>query len=65
MNEYSKKSPKERQQLAAARQRREALKRPYMVQSLQSTILYLTAEQAAKRLDLIPQFTRQPLDSNS
>lgn len=33
-------------------------KRPYLVRGLPGTVLYLNADQAANRLDLIPQFDR-------
>ena len=54
MRETPKLTVKERQQ--AARQQVEASKKPYLVRDMPRTVLYLTAEQAAKRLDLIPQF---------
>ena len=47
---------KERQ--LVAHQEMEASKKPYMVRDMPRTILYLTTEQAAKRMDLIPQFGR-------
>ncbi|WP_338870708.1 hypothetical protein WBJ53_23475 [Spirosoma sp. SC4-14] len=53
MRETSKLSAKERQQ--AARQLIEASKKPYFIRDEPRTVLYLTAEQAAKRQDLIPQ----------
>ncbi|WP_020598064.1 hypothetical protein [Spirosoma panaciterrae] len=49
---------KERQQ--AARQQIEASKKPYLVRDIPRTVLYLTADQAAKRHDLIPQFGLRP-----
>ncbi len=54
MKDLSKLTAKERQQ--AAHQLLEASKKPYMVRDMPRTVLYLTAEQAAKRGDLIPQF---------
>ena len=47
-------SAQERQRIA--RQLIEASKKPYIVKGMPRTILFLTGEQAAKRLDLIPQF---------
>ncbi|MCK8495493.1 MULTISPECIES: hypothetical protein [Spirosoma] len=55
MKDAPKLTAKERQQ--AARQILEASKKPYLVQGLARTVLYLTTEQAAKRQDLIPQFS--------
>ena len=54
MKETPKLTAKERQQ--AAHQQIEASKKPYLVRDMPRTVLYLTAEQAAKRGDLIPQF---------
>lgn len=53
MKETTKLTAKERQQ--AAHHQLEASKKPYMVRDMPRTVLYLTAEQAAKREDLIPQ----------
>ena len=53
MKEAPKLTAKERQQ--AAHQLLEATKKPYLVRDMPRTVLYLTAEQAAKRQDLIPQ----------
>ncbi len=55
MKDAPKLTVKERQQ--AAHQLLEASKKPYLVRGLARTVLYLTAEQAAKRQDLIPQFS--------
>ncbi|MBD2701566.1 hypothetical protein IC229_13025 [Spirosoma sp. BT702] len=46
---------KDRQRIA--HQVIEAGKKPYLVRNMPKTVLYLTYEQAAKRTDLIPQFT--------
>ncbi|GAB4025358.1 hypothetical protein [Spirosoma gilvum] len=56
MREYPKLNAKERQLMA--RQQAEVAKKPYMVKGLPKTVLYLSDEQATKRLDLIPQFGR-------
>lgn len=56
MKETQKLTVNERRQ--AAHQRLEASKKPYLVRDTPRTVLYLTAEQAAKRQDLIPQFGR-------
>ena len=53
MKEVPKLTVNERRQ--AAHQLIEASKKPYLVRDMPRTILYLTAEQAAKRQDLIPQ----------
>ncbi len=52
------------ERLRAARQQVEASKKPYLVRDMPRTVLYLTAEQAAKRVDLIPQFGHLPVESN-
>lgn len=54
MKESPKLTVNERRQ--AAHQLIEASKKPYLVRDMPRTVLYLTAEQAAKRKDLIPQF---------
>ena len=63
MRDNTKLTAKERQQ--AARELIEATKKPYLVRDMPRTVLYLTPEQAAKRIDLIPQFIRQPLGLDS
>jgi hypothetical protein len=60
MNETTKRPALKDRILAA--QQAEASKKPYLVRDMPRTVLYLTPEQAAKRTDLIPQFTRKPLD---
>lgn len=39
-------------------------KNPYSVKDMPHTIVYLTPQQAAGRLDLIPQFQRQTLEES-
>ncbi|MBN8821535.1 MULTISPECIES: hypothetical protein [unclassified Spirosoma] len=45
-----------RERQLAAHQLIEASKKPYLVRDMPRKVLYLTADQAAKRQDLIPQF---------
>ena len=61
---YSLKLTNQQERLRAARQQAEANKKPYLVQGMPRTVLYLTVEQAAKREDLIPQFGRLPMESS-
>lgn len=56
MKETPKLTVQERRQ--AAHQLLEASKKPYLVRDMPRTVLYLTAEQAAKRQDLITQVGR-------
>ena len=62
MSNTPKPSAQERQR--AARQQVEASKKPYLVRGMPRTVLFLTLEQAAKRLDLIPQFGHLPVEAN-
>ncbi|WP_420149222.1 hypothetical protein [Spirosoma sp.] len=55
MKQAPKPTTKDRQRIA--QQLIEASKKPYLVQNMPKTVLYLTPEQASKRTDLIPQFT--------
>ena len=49
-----------RERQLAAHQLIEASKKPYLVRDMPRKVLYLTADQAAKRQDLIPQFGLWP-----
>lgn len=62
MSSTPKLSAQER--LRVARQQVEASKKPYLVRGMPRTVLFLTVEQAAKRLDLIPQFGHLPVESS-
>ena len=62
MSNNLKLTAQERQRMA--RQQIEASKKPYLVRDMPRTVLYLTAEQAAKRVDLIPQFGQLPVESS-
>lgn len=56
MKEFVKYTAKERQLMA--HKQAEKAKKPYMVRGMPGVVLYLSDEQATKRLDLIPQFSR-------
>ncbi|MBD2753706.1 hypothetical protein [Spirosoma validum] len=62
MSTTPKLTAQERQRIA--HQQLEASKKPYLVRDMPRTVLYLTTEQAAKRMDLIPQFGKLPVESD-
>lgn len=61
MSNTPKLTAQERQRIV--HQQIEASKKPYLVRDMPRTVLYLTTEQAAKRVDLIPQFKQLPVES--